>query len=170
MSRFVMADAQIILKRRRRPIPMKQKKYTLESYLVTWQDYADFQIALRRMKTRRLERVGFRLLGMALILVSLLARVYFIYRSSYNSIVLFLLLCLGVGICLYYDYGMPYLVRRKACRYFTRKSIFTLWRKRIWGRPKPAPITPSPRFWEWRSVCCWWGKSRAYSSMLLWLL
>lgn len=100
---------------------MKQNKYTLESYLVTWQDYADFQIALRRMKTRRLERVGVRLLGMALIFVSLLARVYFIYRSSYNSIVLFLLLCLGVGICLYYDYGMPYLVRRKACRYFTRK-------------------------------------------------
>ena len=99
----------------------QNKKYTLESYLVTWQDYAAFQVALRRMKTRRMEVMGFRLLGMALIFLSLLARVYFIYRNSYNSTVLFLLLCLGVGICLYYDYGMPYLVRRKACKYFNRK-------------------------------------------------
>lgn len=99
----------------------KNRKYVLESYLITGQDYADFQVAVRRMKTRRLEIFCFRLFGMALILFSLLGRVYHIYRTPYYSLLFFVLFCLGVGVCLYYDYGMPYIVRRKACQYFEKK-------------------------------------------------
>lgn len=96
----------------------KQEKHVLESYLITGSDYADFQVAVRRMKTGRRELLLFRIAGMALILASLLGRVYFGGRSQYNHTVYFLMICLGIGICLYYDYCMPYVVRRRAQRYF----------------------------------------------------
>ncbi len=94
------------------------KRYILESYLLTGNDFADYQVAVRRMKTGRGELLLFRLCGMALIFLSLLGRVFFTNDTTYDSAVYFLLLCLGVGICLYYDYCMPYVVRRRAFRYF----------------------------------------------------
>ena len=97
------------------------EKYTLESYLITGQDYADFQVAVSRMEIGKRKALLFRLVGMAMILFSLLGRLYFVYRNSYNSMVFFILTCLGVGICLYYDYGIPYIVRRRAKRYFNTK-------------------------------------------------
>ena len=60
----------------------KQEKHVLESYLITGSDYADFQVAVRRMKTGRRELLLFRIAGMALILASLLGRVYFGGRSQ----------------------------------------------------------------------------------------
>lgn len=95
-----------------------EKTYILDSYLITGDDYADFQLAARKLKTGRTELFLFRLLGMALILTALLGRVYFDSPDNYNSMVYFLLICLGVGICLYYDFCMPYVVRRHARRYF----------------------------------------------------
>ena len=78
------------------------KRYILESYLLTGNDFADYQVAVRRMKTGRGELLLFRLCGMALIFLSLLGRVFFTNDTTYDSAVYFLLLCLGVGICLYY--------------------------------------------------------------------
>ena len=94
-----------------------ENRYILDSYLITGDDYADFQLAARKLKTGRTELFLFRLLGMALILTALLGRVYFDSPDNYNSMVYFLLICLGVGICLYYDFCMPYVVRRHARRY-----------------------------------------------------
>ena len=74
------------------------------------------------MKTSRLELIGFRLLGMGLILASLLGRVYFYAPTGYNNIAYFLVTCLGIGICLYYDFAMPYVVRRRARRYFANHT------------------------------------------------
>lgn len=99
----------------------QEEKYILESYLVTGQDYGDFQVAVRRMKTGRHKVLFFRILGMLMILCSFLGRLYAAYRNSYHSTVFFLLLCVGLGMCLYYDYGMPYVVRCRAGRYFNKK-------------------------------------------------
>ena len=99
-----------------------EEKYILDSYLITGEDFADFQVAARKMKTSRLELIGFRLLGMGLILESLLGRVYFYAPTGYNNIAYFLVTCLGIGICLYYDFAMPYIVRRRARRYFANHT------------------------------------------------
>lgn len=99
-----------------------EEKYILDSYLITGEDFADFQVAARKMKTSRLELIGFRLLGMGLILASLLGRVYFYAPTGYHNIAYFLVTCLGIGICLYYDFAMPYVVRRRARRYFANHT------------------------------------------------
>ncbi len=103
----------------------EQEKYVLESYLITSNDYADFQVAARRLKTGRWELFFFRAAGMALILASLLGRIYFNPYHEYNNVVYFLAMCLGVGICLYYDFCMPYIIRKRAFRYFNdhRKMV-----------------------------------------------